>query len=267
MVISISQRRKFMKGDIISYLHFYFAFYFIILALLYKYIKKNAILYNHNPLRNKYNLMSIIKEIAANLEKGDSSNVKELCRQALSLSFSADKILNQGLVKGMEAVGIKFKKNEIFIPEVLIATRAMKAGLEILRPQLSREEKKLREKIVIGTVKGDLHDIGKKIVGMMLEKEGYEIIDIGIDVAKENFVKAIKQKKPYVVGMSALLTTTMTYMREVIEAVDKAKLRDKVKIIVGGAPVTQSFADEIKADGYAPDAAVAVDLVNNLFQN
>lgn len=214
-----------------------------------------------------YNSMSILKEIAANVEKGDSSAVKESCRQALSLSFTADDILNQGLVKGMEAVGLKFKKNEIFIPEVLIATRAMKAGLEILRPHLNREENKLKRKVLIGTVKGDLHDIGKKIVGMMLEKEGYEIIDIGIDASKENFVKAIKQEKPDIVGMSALLTTTMTYMREVIEAIEKAKRRDKVKIIVGGAPVTQSFADEIKADGYAMDAAGAVDLVKNLLQS
>jgi len=210
--------------------------------------------------------MSILKEIAVNLEKGDSSAVKELCQQALSLSVTADDILNQGMVKGMEIVGIKFKKNEIFIPEVLIATRAMKAGLEILKPYLSREKEEQKKKIIIGTVKGDLHDIGKKIVGMMLEKEGYEIIDIGIDVAKENFVKAIKQKKPDIIGMSALLTTTMAYMKEVIEAVEKAKLRDRVKIIVGGAPVTQSFADEIKADGYAIDAASAVEFVNNLFQ-
>jgi len=210
--------------------------------------------------------MLILKEIAVNLEKGDSSAVKELCRQALSLSVTGNEILDQGLVKGMEVVGLKFKKNEIFIPEVLIATRAMKAGLEILKPYLSQEEKEQRNKIIIGTVKGDLHDIGKKIVGMMLEKEGYKIIDIGIDVAKENFVKAIKQKKPDIIGMSALLTTTMTYMREVIEAVEKAKLRDRVKIIVGGAPVTQSFADEIKADGYAIDAASAVDIVNNLLQ-
>ncbi len=210
--------------------------------------------------------MLILKEIAVNLEKGDSSAVKELCRQALSLSVTGNEILDQGLVKGMEVVGLKFKKNEIFIPEVLIATRAMKAGLEILKPYLSQEEKEQRNKIIIGTVKGDLHDIGKKIVGMMLEKEGYKVIDIGIDVAKENFVKAIKQKKPDIIGMSALLTTTMTYMREVIEAVEKAKLRDRVKIIVGGAPVTQSFADEIKADGYAIDAASAVDIVNNLLQ-
>ncbi len=209
--------------------------------------------------------MSILKEIALNLETGDSSTVKELCRQALSLSIPADVILNQGLIKGMEVVGFKFKKNEIFIPEVLIAARAMKAGLEILKPHLSKKKKKMRRKILMGTVKGDLHDIGKKIVGMMLEREGYEIIDIGIDVTKEKFLKAIKKEKPEVVGMSALLTTTMTYMKEVIETIKKAKLREEVKIIIGGAPVTQSFADEIKADGYGLDAVAAIDLVKNLF--
>jgi len=209
--------------------------------------------------------MSILKEIALNLETGDSSTVKELCRQALSLSIPADVILNQGLIKGMEVVGFKFKKNEIFIPEVLIAARAMKAGLEILKPHLSKKKKKMRRKILMGTVKGDLHDIGKKIVGMMLEREGYEIIDIGIDVTKEKFLKAIKKEKPEVVGMSALLTTTMSYMKEVIETIKKAKLREEVKIIIGGAPVTQSFADEIKADGYGLDAVAAIDLVKNLF--
>lgn len=167
----------------------------------------------------------------------------------------------------MEAVGLKFKKNEIFIPEVLIAARAMKAGLDILRPHLSPATGKKRKKIILGSVKGDLHDIGKKIVGMMLEKEGYEIIDLGIDVSTETFIKAIKKERPHMVGMSALLTTTMIYMREVIEAVKRAKLRNKVKIIVGGAPVTQAFADEIKADGYASNAAEAVDLVTNLLKH
>ncbi|OQX55311.1 MAG: methyltransferase [Candidatus Aminicenantes bacterium 4484_214] len=211
--------------------------------------------------------MKILKEIATNLEKGNSLAVKELCRRALLLSLPCEKILNQGLIKGMEAVGLKFKKNEIFIPEVLIAARAMKAGLDILRPHLSPATGKKRKKIILGSVKGDLHDIGKKIVGMMLEKEGYEIIDLGIDVSTETFIKAIKKERPHMVGMSALLTTTMIYMREVIEAVKRAKLRNKVKIIVGGAPVTQAFADEIKADGYASNAAEAVDLVTNLLKH
>ena len=210
--------------------------------------------------------MKILKEIALNLEKGDSSAVKELTRQALSMSIAAEDILNGGLIKGMDVVGIKFKNNEIFIPEVLIATRAMKSGMAIIKPLLPPEWIEPRAKVVIGTVKGDLHDIGKTIVCMLLEKEGYEIIDMGIDVSKERFVKAIKKENPDVMGMSALLTTTMHYMRDVIEAVKKANFRQNIKIIIGGAPVTQSFADEIKADGYAPDGASAAELVKNILK-
>lgn len=211
--------------------------------------------------------MKILKEIAVNVENGDSSTVKELTKIALSQKIAAEEILNNGLVKGMDVIGIKFKNNEVFIPEVLIATRAMKAGMDIIRPFLTNERVKPKAKIVMGTIKGDLHDIGKKIVGMMLEREGYEIVDIGIDVPKEKFIKAIKKENPDIIGMSALLTTTMAYMREVIEAVEKAKLKQNVKIIIGGAPITQAFADEIKADGFAPEAASAVELVKYLLKN
>ncbi len=211
--------------------------------------------------------MKILIEIAVNVEKGDSGSVKESVRNALSRNLSAEKILNYGLIKGMDSVGKKFKNNEIFIPEVLIATRAMKAGMDLLRPHLSEEVRKSKGKIVIGTVKGDLHDIGKKIVNMMLEREGYEITDLGIDVPKEKFVEKIKEEHPDVVGMSALLTTTMSYMREIIEAIEKEELKHRPKIIIGGAPITQSYADEIKADGYASDAASAVMLVKNLLKH
>jgi len=211
--------------------------------------------------------MKILKEIAVNVENGDSSTVKELTKIALSQKIAAEEILNNGLVKGMDVIGIKFKNNEVFIPEVLIATRAMKAGMDIIRPFLTNERVKSKAKIVMGTIKGDLHDIGIKIVGMMLEREGYEIVDIGIDVPKEKFIKAIKKENPDIIGMSALLTTTMAYMREVIEAVEKAKLKQNVKIIIGGAPITQAFADEIKADGFAPEAASAVELVKYLLKN
>lgn len=211
--------------------------------------------------------MKILKEIAVNVENGDSSTVKELTKIAISQKIAAEEILNNGLVKGMDVIGIKFKNNEVFIPEVLIATRAMKAGMDIIRPFLTNERIKPKAKIVMGTIKGDLHDIGKKIVGMMLEREGYEIVDIGIDVPKEKFIKAIKKENPDIIGMSALLTTTMAYMREVIEAVEKAKLKQNVKIIIGGAPITQAFADEIKADGFAPEAASAVELVKYLLKN
>lgn len=210
--------------------------------------------------------MKILKEIAVNIEKGDSATVKELTKAALSQKIPAEEILNTALIRGMDVIGLKFKNNEVFIPEVLIATRAMKAGMEIIRPFLSQESVKPRAKILLGTVKGDLHDIGKKIVGMILEKQGYEIVDIGIDVTKEKFLRAIKKERPDLLGMSALLTTTMGYMREVIEAVERAKLRQETKIIIGGAPITQSFADEIKADGYAPDGVSAVDLVKHLLK-
>lgn len=211
--------------------------------------------------------MKILKDITANVEKGDSATVKELTKTALSQKIAAEEILNYGLVKGMDAIGIKFKKNEIFIPEVLIATRAMKAGMDIIRPYFSEEKTESKGKIVIGTVKGDLHDIGKKIVCMILESEGFEVVDIGIDVPKEKFLTSIKKENPDIIGMSALLTTTMVYMREVIEAVEKAKLKQNVKIIIGGAPITQSFADEIKVDGYAPDGVSAVELVKYLLKN
>lgn len=210
--------------------------------------------------------MKILKEITVNVEKGDSATVKELTKKAFSQKISAEEILNDGLVKGMDAIGIKFKKNEIFIPEVLIATRAMKAGMDIIRPYFTEERNESKGKIVMGTVKGDLHDIGKKIVCMILEGEGFEVVDIGIDVSKEKFLTSIKKENPDIIGMSALLTTTMTYMREVIEAVEKAKLKQNVKIIIGGAPITQSFADEIKVDGYAPDGVSAVELVKNLLK-
>ena len=210
--------------------------------------------------------MKILKEIANNVEKGDSATVKELVKKALSQKIETEEILNSGLVKGMDVIGVKFKNNEVFIPEVLIATRAMKVGMDIIEPYLTPEKNRYKAKIVMGTVKGDLHDIGKKIVCMMLEREGYEIVDIGIDVSQKEFLRAMKRENPDMIGMSALLTTTMAYMKEIIEEVKKASIKKHVKIIIGGAPITQSFADEIKADGYAPDGASAADLVKNLLK-
>jgi len=210
--------------------------------------------------------MEILKEIASNVEKGDSTLVKQFVSQALSQNIPAEEILKKGLIKGMDAVGRKFKRNEIFIPEVLIATRAMKSGMDRIKPYLTEERSGYKGKIIIGTVKGDLHDIGKKIVNMMLEREGYDIVDLGIDVTKEKFIKHIKEENPVIVGMSALLTTTMTYMRDVINAIQQENLKFKPKIIIGGAPITQSYANEIKADGYAPDAGSAVSLVRNLLK-
>lgn len=210
--------------------------------------------------------MEILNEIAKNLEHGDSAAVKELLRKALSMNIAPESILNSGLVKGMEAVGNKFRKNEIFIPEVLIASRAMKAAMEVIKPYISEVEEQFSGKIVLGTVKGDLHDIGKMIVRILLERDGYEIIDIGIDVPKETFLETIQKENPDILGMSALLTTTMSYMKEVIDTIKSSHLKKDIKIIIGGAPVTQSFADEIGADGYAQEAESAVTLVRTLLK-
>ena len=208
--------------------------------------------------------MEILSEISKNLELGDSTVVKELVRKALSMNITPESILNSGLIKGMEAIGKKFKANEIFIPEVLIASRAMKSAMDVIKPYLSKSEEYLFGKIVLGTVKGDLHDIGKMIVRIALEREGYDIIDIGIDVPKETFLETVQKENPDIVGMSALLTTTMSYMRDVIDTIKSAHLKKDVKIIIGGAPITQSFADEIGADGYAQEAESAVTLVRTL---
>jgi len=208
--------------------------------------------------------MPILTEIAAHIERGDSAKVKDLTRLALSQRYRPERILDDGLIAGMAAVGEKFKNNEVFIPEVLIASRAMNAGLEILRPLFSPERDHFRRRIVLATVKGDLHDIGKKIVGMMLEGAGYQVIDLGIDVPKRTIIRAVGKDHPGVLGLSALLTTTMSYMREVIESLERAGLRRRVHVVIGGAPVTQSYADEIGADGYAPDAASALGLIKRL---
>jgi 5-methyltetrahydrofolate--homocysteine methyltransferase len=167
----------------------------------------------------------------------------------------------------MDAVGKKFKANEIFIPEVLIASRAMKSAMNVIKPYLRESDEHLSGKIVLGTVKGDIHDIGKNIVSIALEREGYDIIDIGIDVPMEIFLETVQKENPDVLGLSALLTTTMSYMRDVIDLIKSAPLKKDVKIIIGGAPITQSYADEIGADGYAPEAESAVSLVKNLLTN
>ncbi len=208
--------------------------------------------------------MEILSEISKNLELGDSTVVKDLLRKALSMNIAPEIILNSGLIKGMEAIGKKFKANEIFIPEVLIASRAMKSAMDAIKPYLSKSEEHLFGKIVLGTVKGDLHDIGKMIVRIALEREGYDIIDIGIDVPKETFLESVQKENPDIVGISALLTTTMSYMRDVVDTIKSAHLKKNIKIIIGGAPITQSFADEIGADGYAPEAESAVTLVKTL---
>jgi 5-methyltetrahydrofolate--homocysteine methyltransferase len=206
----------------------------------------------------------ILTEIADKLGVGDAVAVIELTEKAISRKTPVEQILNRGLVLGMDSVGEKFKNNEVFIPEVLIAARAMKAGMKIIKPLLMDAQIQSRGKVIIGTVRGDLHDIGKNIVSMLLEGAGFDVINMGADTTLERIVDQIKEEQPNILGLSALLTTTMVNMREVIEGLKSEKLRDNVKVIIGGAPITQAYADDIGADGYAPDAASAVDLVKGL---
>jgi len=197
------------------------------------------------------------------LSRGRIDDVKQLTQEALETGESAETVLKGGLIQAMDRIGVRFKNGEIYIPEVLIAARAMHAGMAILKPILSKSTTTLTAKILVGTVKGDLHDIGKNLVIMMLEGGGFEVVDLGIDVPQNKFIEAIREHQPQVVGLSALLTTTMKEMKDTIQAIKQAGLKEKVKIIVGGAPVTEKFAREIGADGYAPDAASAVDLVKS----
>jgi len=200
-----------------------------------------------------------LASIAEALQTGDVGKVEELIRLALEEELSPKEILENGLIKGMNVIGIKFKNNEIYVPEVLISARAMYAGMNILRPKLVETGVKNIGKVAIGTVRGDLHDIGKNLVKMMLEGAGFEVVDLGVDVSADKFVAAVKELQPDIVGMSALLTTTMVYMPEVIKSLEAAGLRDRVKVMIGGAPVTQNYAEQIGADGYSPDAASAAE--------
>jgi len=200
-----------------------------------------------------------LKQLADAIIAGNRDRAKELTEQALGQKVPPEKIINEGLIAGMSVVGAKFKANEFYVPEVLIAARAMHASLDLLRPLIAERGIEPVGKVAIGTVKGDLHDIGKNLVAMMLEGAGYQVNDLGVDVKPEQFIEAVKDKKVQVIALSALLTTTMPAMADTIKAIKAAGVRDKVKVMIGGAPVTQSYADEIGADGYAPDAASAVD--------
>ena len=206
------------------------------------------------------------EKFAQALFQGSVEEVKKLTQDSLNRGEKAEDILNQGLIKAMEQVGVKFKNCEIYIPEVLIAARAMHAGLGMLKPLLAKSTASTAARIVLGTVQGDLHDIGKNLVGMLLEGGGLEVVDIGIDVPPEKFIQAAKDHGAKVIGMSALLTTTMMQMKSTIEALKAAGLKDRIKTIIGGAPVTEEFAKNIGADGYAPDAATAVDKIKELLR-
>ncbi len=208
--------------------------------------------------------MANMREIADMLKAGRAPKVKELVNRALEEGVSAAEILNEGLIVGMGEIGVLFKNNEVYVPEVLIAARAMYAGLDILKPLLVASGVEPVGKVAIGTVKGDLHDIGKNLVAMMLEGAGFEVIDLGIDVSPEQYVDAVENKGAQIIAMSALLTTTMPNMRGTVELLKAKGLRDRAKVMIGGAPVTQAYADEIGADGYSDDAASAVDLAKSL---
>lgn len=205
-------------------------------------------------------------ELATALISGKAPVVRELTEKALAMGERPQDVLNKGLVTGMSVVGEKFKNNEFYVPEVLIAARAMKNGMEVLRPKLVETGVEPVAKVAIGTVRGDLHDIGKNLVAMMMEGAGFEIVDLGVDVKPEQFVQTVKDKSTRLVCLSALLTTTMPAMKETIQALAEAGIRNSVCVMVGGAPVTQNYADEIGADGYAPDAASAVDRAKQLLK-
>ena len=206
--------------------------------------------------------MADLKALADAVIKGDQNKALEITKAALAEGTAAKDVLDNGLIAGMDIVGARFKKNEVYIPEVLISARAMKMAMEVLEPELVKAGVEPVGKLLIGTVQGDLHDIGKNLVAMMLKGAGFEVIDLGVDVEPEKFVEQAKAAKAQVVGMSALLTTTMPGMEKTIKALKDAGI--PIKVMIGGAPVTQDYADRIGADGYAPDAASAVDTAKSL---
>jgi len=204
--------------------------------------------------------MSVLSKISSCVIEGNLNDIQSLTNQALGEGISAKDILDQGLMPGMDHVGVEFKAGNMFVPEVLRSAKTMSSSMEILKPILSESGVEMVGKVVLGTVKGDLHDIGKNLVGMMCEGAGFDVIDLGKDISPEAFVEAVKEYNPDIVGMSALLTTTMRTMESTIKALEEAGLRDKVKVMVGGAPVTKDFAEKIGADGYASNAAAAAEM-------
>jgi corrinoid protein of di/trimethylamine methyltransferase len=203
--------------------------------------------------------MAILEEMSELLQKGRANEVKELVQKAMDDGIAAKTILEEGLMSGMNIIGVKFKNNEVYVPEVLIAARAMNAGIEILRPLLVSEGVETKGTVILGTVKGDLHDIGKNLVKMMMEGKGLEVVDLGTDVPSDKFIDSAKEKNAQIIACSALLTTTMTEMKGVVEKAVEDGIRDQVTIMVGGAPVTDNYCESIGADQYAPDAASAAE--------
>ena len=208
--------------------------------------------------------MADLQALAEAVINGKRDDAARITQAAVDEGVSPGDIIDEGLIAGMGVVGERFKNNEFYVPEVLIAARAMHAGMDIIKPLLAESGRQPRGIVAIGTVKGDLHDIGKNLVAMMLEGGGYEVIDLEVDVPPERFVEVVSESGVQVIALSALLTTTMPSMKDTIDALSEAGVRDRVKVMIGGAPVTQNYADEIGADGYAPDAASAVDKAREL---
>jgi len=208
--------------------------------------------------------MAKYQDLADTIIRGDNIASKEIAEKLVADKLPAIEILNNGLMPGMNIVGKKFKANEMYIPEVLISARAMRAAMDIIRPLLTETDKQGKGKLAIGTVRGDLHDIGKNLVGMMLEGGGYNVVDLGVDISAEKFMETVKENKIKIIGLSALLTTTMPAMKEIINTLKADPETTDTKVMVGGAPLTQEYADSIGATGYAPDAASAVDLADKL---
>lgn len=209
-------------------------------------------------------IMANLEELKNCVINADSEKVEEVTQNHIDAGSDPIEIINDGLIAGMSIVGQRFKEGDMFVPEVLMAAKTMQAGVDMVKPLIAEADVPSSGKVVLGTVRGDLHDIGKNLVKMMLESVGYYVVDLGIDVPPEDFVQAVKDEQPEIVGMSALLTTTMMEMKETIDALKEADVRDGVKIIIGGAPVTEEFAEEIGADAYAPDAPTATDIVETL---
>ena len=207
--------------------------------------------------------MALLENISAALQAGKAKDVAQLVQEAIDSGLPAQEILDNGLLAGMSIIGTKFKNNEVYVPEVLIAARALNKGTEILKPRLLEEGVEPIGKAVICTVKGDLHDIGKNLVKMMLEGVGFAVIDLGVDASDEKIVEAVKEHNPQIVCLSALLTTTMNQLQVVVESLKAAGLRDRVKVMIGGAPVTQAYCDQIGADAYTPDAASAAEVAKS----
>jgi len=208
--------------------------------------------------------MASIKDLTEFVIKADIDKVKETTAALLAAGEDPLKLINEGLIPGINEVGEQFKAGNLFVPEMMMSAQAMKAGVDLAKEKIEGADIPNAGTIVIGTVAGDLHDIGKNLVSMMLDSSGFNVVDLGVDVSTDKFIAAVKEHKPNILGLSALLTTTMPAMKEVIDALKESNLRDQVKVIIGGAPVTQAYADEIGADGYAPDAALAVELCKKI---